>query len=251
MNMSTEKIYKLFSPGKGIDIIINLNSSSPTLRSSIIFECDDNQNTFIISQPTPPLSPDLTFKEFHITTLVKDEHGATSRLGIECRIIKIIANYKLSGENTTHAVLLEFTPSVTEINIRSAYRLTPTAGFNIVGKFIWNGRSYISGTDFRILDISRTGIGITFPKKIKNKRNPLQDMEYGLLLKMGLGLLTRGEKPAIFTTRIRVVRIKANHNDNLSFVGMKFHDLDSGMENLLGSFIHEGQLHHIRKITNR
>ncbi len=246
--METE-IRNPFTPGTGIDMVFNLDSLTPTIRSSIIFENDEQENRLIIAQPTPVILPSFRFGKLHITTLVKDDRGGKSRLGVPCRIVKFMDDYRMSRDNRVPSILVEFTPPVLETNIRAAFRLSPNPTFNIVGKFIWNGVSYISGTDFKLHDISITGIGLIVPSKVKNKRNPLRELKYGTVLKIGIALLADGETPSTFTTRVTVARVNPNHGDQTSFVGLKFHNLEREVELLLGKFIHEAQLHGIRQIS--
>ncbi len=125
----------------------------------------------IIAQTTPQIFPSTSFDQMHVTTLVKKELAQKFRVGYKCEIKNFLSNYKLANNNTIPAIQIQYHLPPIELNIRSAFRLKPTAKHEVLGKLIFNGKSYFSGKDFKVFNISITGIGFLIPKTIKGKIN--------------------------------------------------------------------------------
>ena len=238
-------------PGMGVDLVFNLDSLSPVSRSSIVFDCDESIRQVIVAQPVQRIHKDNQFNQMHISTLIKKEPFTKSRLGYSCKIIDIIRDYNLSNSEKAEALVLEYTPPALEINIRSAFRFQPNPSFEVLGKLVVNNEIFYSGRHFKFYDISITGIGILIPKKIMKERNPLLDLKtdshgkIGILLKSG----EKGETVSTIDCSIKVVRTNMDYNPLSGFAGFSMLNLNHDHQETLNRFIHNAQLHEIRKIN--
>ena len=262
--MSSNTI-SVLRPGSGVDLVFELDSLDPKIKPSIIFEVDEKLKQVIVSQPTLKISPGFAYNKMHISSLVKTSSDK-ARYGFPCKIIKNIDNYTLSSQNQASAILIEYIDPPVEINIRSAFRLHPSPKFEVIGKLIYKGQSFYSGVHFKVFNISSTGLGILIPKKIKNVRNPLLNIEMGGKSEVGLLLKTNPapgadapekkeapeEEPKPFDaikTAMKIVRVNTNFNEMSGFCGGEFSKLNREHEEILNRFIHNAQLHEIRKST--
>jgi hypothetical protein len=191
----------------------------------------------------------------HITTLVNDENSNVQRIGYACDIIEGINKYELANNNSTPALKISYIPEKLELNIRNAYRFYPTQKYDVMGKILYNGVEFYSGTHFRIYNISISGIGISIPPKtmgkIKNEINPLRSIKSGDTAKIGL-LLKRGKsKESIIAIDgvIRIVRATGGDSKSSGFAGVTFVKLNSQHEDVLNRFIHDAQMYEIRSIN--
>jgi len=247
----TTQINKIFKPGRGVEIAFNINSLSPVIRSSIIFECDHDNHTLFLAQSTPPMLPGRDLDKMALTTTVTGKLSRVTRIGISCKITEYINNYQLSGNNTAKALKVEYSPSTFEGNIRSAYRHSACTEFNIGGILTFQEKQYISGKNFKLLDISITGTGLLIYKKIKNKKNPMLEIKAGSAIKLNLLLVSAlPDKPVIKKSiEIKASAIRTNNNYNKMFglLGIKFTKISRKDEMILSHFVHEAQLFELRK----
>lgn len=244
----------VLKPGTGIDLVINLHSLNPVSHASVIFESDLKGRNLIVAAPAP--SHNLNEKnpvQLHVSTMVRIDSGDKNRVGFPCQVVKVIPQYRLANGNTTQALALSYIPKPEDVNVRSAFRYSPTAIHQVLGKLIIAGHEFFSGNHFRICDISITGIGLVIPKLLAKSRNPLTALEAGRLARMGVVLRDHGqEKERIDTldTIFKVIRVNHKFNELSIFVGCHFTRLDSQGEEVLSRFIHNAQLHEIRSITH-
>jgi len=148
---------------------------------------------------------------------------------------------------------LTYGPIPEDVNVRSAFRFSPTATHEVLGKLIIAGHEFFSGNQFRICDISTTGLGLVIPRLLGKVKNPLTALETGRIAKMGIVIRDHAqEKEHIDTldTAISVIRINRRFNELSIFAGCRFTRLDSRGEEVLSHFIHNAQLHEIRSITH-
>ena len=167
----------VFKPGTSIELVFNINSMHPIVRSAIIYDCDYESSKVTVSQTQPMILPSASFQQMHMTTLVHTEYNRKFRTGIDCRILEFLNNYKLSGSITEKAVLIEYAPPLTLVNIRSAFRLEPNDRYQVEGVIKWHGDTYRSEEDFTVANISFTGIGILVPIRAGGEKNRLLEME--------------------------------------------------------------------------
>ena len=241
----------LLKPGLGVDLVFNLDSLSPSSRSSIIYELNEPLRQVTVAQPVHRISPDHSSHQMHISSLIRKELSDKIRVGYPCKIIDIIKGYDLANRGKTEALLLEYVPTLIDINIRSAFRLHPNASYDVLGKMVLNGEIFYSGRHFKFHDISITGIGMLIPKKIQKTRNPLLDLKPDSIAQIGI-LLKNSEKQDSVTTlecKIKTVRAHMDYNPLSGFAGFSFINLSQDAEETLSRFIHNAQLYNIRKIN--
>lgn len=248
MNIEDDLFLK---PGMGVDLVFNLDSMSPISKSSIVFDCDESRRQVVVAQPAQRIHKDYQFNQMHISSLVKKELSAKVRLGYSCRILDCINEYSLSNRGKSEALVIEYSPPAMEINIRAAFRFHPTSNFDVYGKLVINDDMYYSGRHFKFHDISITGIGILIPKKILKERNPLLDLKTNSHAKIGILLKTGGKEDSAATIEcdIKVVRTNMEFNLLSGFAGCSMLGLAHEHEETLNRFIHNAQLHEIRKVN--
>ncbi|OQY13051.1 MAG: hypothetical protein B6I31_01910 [Desulfobacteraceae bacterium 4572_19] len=249
------QIRDIFTPGRGVEIAFNINSLAPTIRSSIIFECDHDDNIIIIAQSTPPMLPGRDFDEMSLTTTVTGELSRITRVGVSCKITDYLNHYQLSGDNTTKALKIKYSPSMFEGNIRSAYRHNTNTEFNVGGVLTHQDQQYISGKSFKLFDISVTGTGMLLPKTIKRKKNPMLQIKASSLFKLNLLLIRtmpdKTKKKESIEVKASAIRTNSNYNDLYGFMGVKFTKISRKDEMMLSQFVHEAQLFELRKMNKR
>jgi len=244
-----DPIEKVFPIGRKIDLAFNLESLHPTVRSTIIHECDYRTKSMILSQTNPKILPNLNYKKMEMTTLVGKQKGGTLRLGIGCDIINFESNYQLSAGQTEAAFIVRYALPLKKTNIRGAYRIQPNPKYDIKGKLIYNNTSVVADREFKIHDISATGIGIPAAKIVNNKRNPLFYLEKGNQVECEI-ILSDALKNKKIKIRacIKIVRIQNLSNRTRSFIGGKYMGIDPNDNENLFQFIHSAQTYEIRNM---
>jgi hypothetical protein len=235
----------------GVDLVFDLDSLSPKSKSSLIYDCDESRKQIIVAQPNQKIHKTSNIGQMHISSLLKKELSSKIRLGYSCKIIDIIKDYSLSNQVKTEALLLEYHPPAIEINIRSAFRFRPNSIFEVFGKLVVNKEIFYSGRHFKFHDISVSGIGILIPKKILKERNPLLDLKSDGYAKIGI-LLKNAEKEDFISTiecDVKIVRTNMDYNQLSGFAGFSMLNLNQEQEETLNRFIHNAQLHEIRKLN--
>jgi hypothetical protein len=241
----------ILKPGMGVDLVFNLNSLSPRSRPSIIFDFNTQKKQIIVAQPTQRISLDTTYDELHISSLIRGELSSKVRMGYTCRILDILNGYQLANHGKADALLIEYSEPLKEINIRAAYRFHPNDSFDVMGKLSYNREIYYSGQHFKIQNISINGLGLLIPKKVLKTRNPLLDIQTHSMAKIGI-ILKYGLTDEMIETLdcdLQVVRSNSDYNDRCGFAGCAMINLSTDYEEALNKFIHNAQLHEIRKIN--
>lgn len=246
---------KIFVPGKPIEIVFNIDSLSPVSRNSIIFDLNPKKKEIIVSQTTPNTGKFYSYETLHITTLKNNELNQRTRFGIKGSITGFIDNYKLNNQTTEPALKITYSGKVSEANIRSAFRIKPNNVYSVMAKIILKNKDYISGKNFRIYDISLTGMGILIPNSLDRRKNPLIELELNDLGKIGIVMKSPGSEkdlPEIkkIFNRIKTVRINRKFNERYILIGFKFGHWERSHEEILGKFIHQLQLFEIRHHQN-
>lgn len=247
--------HSVLKPGRGIDLVKDLHSLAPVSHASVIFEATPEALRLIVGAPGISLNRDEKRGQgLHITTMIHLSSGKKKRVGFPCEIIKTIPNYPLANGTTTPALVLSYTLKVEDVNVRSAFRLSPTPTHEVLGKLIIAGHEFFSGNQFRICDISTTGLGLIIPRLVHKAKNPLTALETRRIARFGIVMKKNHpqNKPQIDTldTVISIVRINQRFNEASIFIGCRFKKIDRKGEEMLGHFIHEAQLHEIRSITH-
>jgi hypothetical protein len=239
-------------PGLGVDLVFNLDSESPSSKTSIIYDCNESLNQVIVAQPTQRVHLESRYPQMHISSLISKELTTKVRVGYPCRIIEALSEYRLSNQSKVDALLLEYSPTLVDINIRAAFRFHPNSNYDVVGKLSIGNDMYYSGKHFKFQDISLNGIGILIPKKIVNTRNPMLDLSNDTFGRIGILLKIAEERDSIVTTiesDVKVVRIAMNYNSMSGFAGCTLLNLSTNQEESLSRFIHNAQLYEIRMIN--
>ncbi|MCB9494854.1 MAG: PilZ domain-containing protein [Desulfobacteraceae bacterium] len=233
-------------------MVFNIDSLSPVSRNSIIFDSNFKNNELIISQTTPRTSKSYSFETLHITTL-KTNDSDKIRLGIKCSISDFIDSYRLNKEITEQAIKISYSGRISEVNIRSAFRIKPNNVYSIMAKLIFKNKEFLSAKHFKIFDISLTGIGILIPNTSDRRENPMIELEAGDIGKIGIVMKEPGadkDVPNIkkLLNKIKIVRINKAFNQRYTLIGCQFGPWERNQEEELGKFIHQLQLFEIRHL---
>ncbi|PIE71801.1 MAG: hypothetical protein CSA22_00925 [Deltaproteobacteria bacterium] len=248
--MMDEHIEHIFNSGAGIDLVFNIDSDAPRALSSIVLDADFRNNTLFAAQTTPPVTPNFTYDQMHVTTLESTGSGEKKRQGLSCSITRFMNKYKLANGSFTVALQLLISPPLKEVNIRSAFRLKPGLHYSVMGKVIYGKQEFYSGDHFGVHDISNTGMAILIPKLFKTHPNPFLNITVGASVKIGLVLKSQQEEAIDTLSGIaRVVRIQMQFNKTHALMGLFFHPFSGNQEARLSRFIHEAQLDEIRRLN--
>ncbi len=240
----------ILKPGTGVDLVLNINSLSPSSRPSILFDVDETKRQVIVAQPAQRIDLITPIKEMYISSLIHKEPLSKARVGYACRLLDIIDRYQPANKDKADAVLLEYSLPLMEINIRSAYRFHPNSSYDVIGKLVYKNEMYYSGQHFMIHNISINGVGLIIPKKISEKRNPLIDITQSSHEKIGIILTNKAENSIeTIDSDITVVRTDMEYNEASVFVGCLMTSLPSNCESVLNKFIHNALLHIIQKFN--
>lgn len=239
----------ILKPGMGVDLIFELNSISPRSKPSIIFDVMPKKKQIVIAQPTQRINPEMPIREMHISSLIRGEFSSKTRMGYKCRVVDAINGYQLANRSMADAIVIEYSEPALEINIRAAYRFHPNEQFDVMGKLSYNNEFYYSGRHFRFQNISINGVGLLIPKKFRQERNPLIDMQVDSVAKIGIILKYSLEEETIETLDcdLDVVRTNTNYNEKSGFAGCALKNLAVEHEEILNRFIHKAQVHEIRR----
>lgn len=244
------KIEEIFFPSTGVELILNLSSLHPTILSSIIYDADFNQQTFIIAMPRQAVKRSTKFKEMHITTLIK-KNGINQRVGLKCIPVDSSSQYKLSNGKKISVITIKYTLPVLESNIRSGYRLSLGNEFTARAKIIDDKKEFHSSKHFTLRDISISGVGIIIPKKLGGMTNPLTKININHRAKMEITLVQKKSVNSTdaLTIDIEVNRINTYFNELNFLAGLKFLKLKFEDEEKLSRFIHQAQVDELKKLS--
>ena len=246
------RVESLFRPGTRVDVVFNSKSMIPDVRAAVIYECNHDLLQMVISQTRPKIDPSFEFNEMDITVLVEEELNQKNRNGLGCIILRYLKDYMISEQTTENALLVEYFLPIKEMNVRSAFRFEPDNMFTVEGVIDAGEKQYVSGRDFKVKDISFTGIGLIVPNYLKQEhKNFLLEMEKGEIVGITLKLIenTSGENEIMVSSEVEVVRLAHTLNPKNRLIGMRFTKLSQKDEESLSRFIHNAQLNKIRKIS--
>ncbi len=243
---------KIFLPSVGVDLVFNMDSPPPVSRASIIYDTDHKNKTITLAQPIIAVTKTTEFNQLHITAITHLEQRKT-RIGIKCLPVKFIEKYPLANKATTKALVLQYHPPAVETNIRSAFRLPLSNRHTVKGKLIYEKRDFFTVKDFKIKDISFTGMGVIVAKKQKKSANPLVGLTTGTLMPMGISLVdTKAETPiGTFPVKVKVVRVNPNYSESHTLIGLRIESITSENEDLLIKFIHDAQISELKRLSQK
>jgi len=185
-----------------------------------------------------------------IAILLTLELDRKLRVGLPCKIAKFINNYQVSERIKEDFFLVEYSPPMRKINLRSTFRLRTSYRHVVGGNFTIKDFLYVSKKDFTVQDISVTGIGMLVPKTIGKKNNPLLNIEMGQEFKIQLRLKDVKSPDSEFkiSTRVKITRKMMSYNAKSGFIGAIFIELEALEQEGLFQFIHDAQIYEIRSI---
>lgn len=246
-------VKKIFFPSVGVDLVFNINTDSPISKSSIIYDADFKKQTITIAQPIVPVTRNTPFEQLHLTTLVYIEQRRL-RIGISCRPVQFISNYPMANGTPVKAIVVEYQLPAIETNIRSAFRLPMTGRYVVRAKLVYNKQKYRTPVDFKIKDISFSGLGIVILEKKEKRTTPLSaTLKPGTEMIMGLALVDRDQPGAIgaFPVKIQVARINKNYSATHTLIGLKITNITRENEEVLNKFIHAAQIEELKRISKK
>ena len=245
-------VKKIFFPSVGVNLIFNINTDSPISKSSIIYDADFKKQTITVAQPIVPVTPNTPFEQLHLTTLV-DINQRRLRIGLQCSPTQFISNYPMANGTSVKAILLQYQLPAIETNIRSAFRLSMTCRYSVKAKIIYNQQEYRTPGDFKIKDISFSGLGLVILEKKKKRNTPLSELKAGTEMIMGIALMDRNEPGIIgtFPIHIQVARTDTNYSETHTLIGLKITNITRENETVLNQFIHAAQIEELKRISKK
>ncbi len=247
MDLSPEKI---FFPSVGCDLIVDSSPLTSKILPTIIYETDIQQKTITISDPGMGFTPDTEWNKLHLTTIFSTKKRKI-RLGLACKPISFLPDYRLAGKDKVRAVVLSFHPQPVEINIRSAFRLVLDTRHTTQAKLVYRKNDFFSPDHFRVRDISTTGAGLLIPKKTHHSPNSLLGLTRNEPVVIGMRLVdtvkNQFKGPLAMVGRIQ--RVYFEYSETTSLVAVKFLGMDTELEDILSEFIHSAQIHQLRKFS--
>ncbi len=244
-------VSKIFLPSVGVDLVLNMNTDFPISKSSIIYDSNFKKRTITVAQPATPITPNTQFEQLHLTTLVY-LNQRRSRIGLRCKSVKFINDYPMANGALTKALVVEYQLPATESNIRSAFRLPVGSRYTVKAKLVYNKQEYRTPSDFKIKDISFSGLGLVILEK-KGKDNALYTLNPGTELIMGLALVDKDQPGAVgtFPIKIKVARINSNYSETHTLIGLQITSITQENESVLNQFIHAAQIDELKRISKK
>ena len=245
-------VKKIFFPSVGVNLVFNINTDFPNSKSSIIYDTDLKKQTITIAQPRIPVTQNTPFEQLHLTTLIYINQRRL-RIGIRCKPVRFISNYPMANGTPVKAVVVQYRLPAIETNIRSAFRLPMTSRYAVKGKIVYNKQEYRTPGDFKIKDISFSGLGLVILEKKGQRPPPLSALTTGTKMIMGLALVDRDQPGAVTTVpvQIQVARIDMNYSELHTLIGLKITNITREDEEVLNQFIHTAQIEELKRISKK
>jgi len=247
-------VKKIFFPSVGVDLVFNVNTDFPIAKSSIIYDADFKNQTITIAQPIIPITRNTSFEQLHLTTLIYIEQRRL-RIGISCTPVQFISKYPMANGTPVKAIVVQYQLPAIETNIRSAFRLPMTGSrYAVRAKLVYNKQTYRTPVDFKIKDISFSGLGIVILEKKEGRKTSLSAaLKSGTEMIMGLALLDRDQPETIgaFPVKIQVARINKNYSETHTLIGLKITNISRENDEMLNKFIHAAQIEELKRISKK
>nr|WP_320191874.1 PilZ domain-containing protein [uncultured Desulfobacter sp.] len=245
-------VKKIFFPSVGVNLVFNMNTDYPISTSSIIYDADFDKQTITIARPNLPIPPNTEFEQLHLTTLAHINQRRL-RIGMHCRPIRVIDNYAMADGSAAKAIEIQYRLPAIETNIRSAFRLQMNTKYAVKAQIAYNGQKYRTPGDFKIKDISFSGLGLVILEKKGKYPSPLSDLKTGTKMIMGLALVDRDQPGAIgtFPVQIQVARINMNYSKTDTLIGLKIINIARENDEVLNQFIHTAQIEELKRISKQ
>jgi hypothetical protein len=245
-----EPVENIFMEETRIEVAFNLENSVPIVLPTNIYKCNYESNRMLIYQTHPKVLPSYKYRSMHIATLVEKGLNRMMRIGLKCRIVKFLDNYKISDKITENFFLIEYFPTMRKVNLRTTYRLRISSHFNVEGKLYFEDATFRSGKHFAVQDVSVTGAGLLAPKIIGKKENPVLKipLKKSMSMEFTLTQANTQKKPLKITTHVEIARKVMSYNVASGFLGTRFSNLNAEDQENLFQFIHKAQLYEIRNV---
>ncbi|NDY72025.1 hypothetical protein DO021_10920 [Desulfobacter hydrogenophilus] len=245
-------VKKIFFPSVGVNLVFNINTDFPISKASIIYDADYKKQTITLAQPSIPVTQNTPFEQLHLTTLVYIKQRRL-RIGIRCKPTQFTSNYPMADGTPVKAFVVQYRLPAIETNIRSAFRLLMTNRYAVKGKIVYNKQEYRTPGDFKIKDISFSGLGLVILEKKGQRPSPLSALKVGTKMIMGLALVDRDQPGAKKTVpvQIQVARININYSEIHTLIGLKITNITREDEEVLNLFIHTAQIEELKRISKK
>ena len=245
-----DNIEDIFKEGKRLEAVFNIESRTPIVYPTEIFKCNYESSVMLLYQTRPKILPSFQYESMDIAVLLTLELNRKLRVGLPCKISKFVNNYQVSERIKEDFFLVEYSPPMRKINLRSTFRLRTSYRYVVGGNFNIDDAIYVSEKNFMVQDISVTGIGMLVPKTIGKRNNPLLKLEMGQEFKIQLRLKDVKSPNSEFkiSTRVKITRKMMSYNAKSGFIGAIFIELEALEQERLFQFIHDAQIYEIRSI---
>ncbi|MFZ5569812.1 MAG: PilZ domain-containing protein [Thermodesulfobacteriota bacterium] len=243
------QVSRIYRPGIKVEVVYELDSDNPIVLPSLLYECQHPSMQLVIAQTNPEMAPGRQAGKMTLTALVSGELNRKFRAGIDCGLLECYPEYRLSSGNTARAARIRYDEdSLKVVNIRTAYRFSPNPVFRVDAEIRFDDLTFFSEQDFKIHNISFTGIGLLIPRLVGGKVNPMMELTVGQTLSIEIRLTdTRKEiQSAELSCELLVVRKEPDFNRRSGYAGFRLTGLSNPDVEKLNRFIHHAQLHEIR-----
>ena len=209
----------LIKPGTQVECAVRIDEEKELIdvRTALIYNAFDSK--IIMSQTSPELLPSNVGSIITVTYIYKKEN---KRRGLNCKVEKIIKDYKLTSSQSVPAVILKGLSDLKDNNLRLAYRVKPPEDYDI--KLLGTNNEV-----FEIVDISATGVKFMHFSEKQFKDNQI------LKLRLLLHNIS-------YEIKARVIR-KDQHTGirlkELEYVSVQFQEFDKKIQDKLVRAIRE------------
>jgi hypothetical protein len=211
-------------PGSSVDLVLNMDLLNETteVRRVVIYDTEDN--TYILSQTTPPLRRSSIGMTYHITHLTR-QGDQYIRYGFEGKLIDIIKYYRLNSSQSVQASIFRRQSGLDKYDLRMHYRVKPGMG--------WAYTFSVESQPVKLNNISLGGALFSHDSK--------KQFELGQAVQ-GTGQGSDGEQlPRIIAKVKRVWSPMGSKQTGLEYVAVQFSTRDASLVRELGREILQNQ----------
>ena len=125
--------------------------------------------------------------------------------------------------------------------------------YAVKAKIVYRKQEYRTPSDFKVKDISFSGLGLVILERKKKRDTPLSSLKVGTEMILGLALVDRDQPGAIatFPLKVQVVRINMNYSETHTLIGLKITSINRENEEVLNRFIHTAQIEELKRISKK
>ncbi len=207
-------------PGSSVDLVLHFDLLKETteVRRAVIYDTEDN--TYILSQTTPPLRRSSIGMTYCITHLARqgDQH---IRYGFEGKLIDFIKDYRLNSSQTVQASIFHKQSGLYSYDLRVHYRVKPGVDW-----------AYTFSVDEQPVKLMNISLGGALFSHSSRKR-----FELGQAIQV-TGQGSNGEQlPQIIARVKRVWSPSGSAQTGLEYVAVEFSTRDASIVRELGKEI--------------